>query len=191
MHGWDLSSRAVPLTEGYRARQLQSLSCTLRASAPGHPNTKGPRSSHPQAESIAMMSKLDDHFLYTLQDVPYGERTPTAKLPQMAAENSSIEMKEAITSLSPRPRQPRTKEDTLIELCNGCFSDRNTQAHSFRLHQGSRPRGFAQADWGDCRRTGSPTGRGPGSKGRPPVVKVRPILARRLHRSSASDPAAC
>ena len=62
-----------------------------------------------------MMSKLDDHFLYTLQNVTYGERFPTAELPQMAAENSSIEMKEAITSLSPRPRQPRTKEDTLIE----------------------------------------------------------------------------
>lgn len=62
-----------------------------------------------------MMSKLDDHFLYTLQDVPYGERTPTAKLPQMAAEKSAIEMEEAITSLSPRSRQPRTKEDTLID----------------------------------------------------------------------------
>ena len=115
MHGWDLSSRAVPLSEVYRARQLQSLSYALSASAPARPNATGPRSSHPSSESIAMMNKLDGRLLYSLQEVLYGKTTLTRTLPQMTAGKSSIEVKEAIASLSPRPLQPRTKEDTLID----------------------------------------------------------------------------
>jgi ferritin-like metal-binding protein YciE len=43
-----------------------------------------------------MMNKLDDLFLDTLQDVVYVERTLVKRLPKMAAEASSFELKDAI-----------------------------------------------------------------------------------------------